>query len=213
MDLRRFDRPKSDAARFTLGLVGASKMVKDPRWAIEVLRHLRRHDERYRLLLIRGRLQDPSAATRSYVEALGQDLAELEPSGAVQVLAHTCDVPGVLEDVGVVLSTSVRESFHMGLVEGAASGAVPVVRDWPFFPGAARDLFLSDWVVDTPEDAAIRILAATSTDEAWRATGRSAAEHVIGRWDWQVVKHDFDRLLAPVSAGGQSPEPSGTSEA
>ena len=53
-----------------------------------------------------------------------------------------------------MLSSSVRESFHMGLVEAVASGALPVVRDWPFFPGAARTLFPPDWVVDSPAEAA-----------------------------------------------------------
>lgn len=195
MELRRFERRKPDAARFTLGVVGASKLVKDPRWAIEVLRHLRRHDERYRLLLIRGRLQDPTDAAREYARGLNDDLAELEPAGAVQVLGHTDDVPAALADVGVVVSSSVRESFHMGLVEGAASGAVPVVRDWPYFPGAARQLFPHDWVVDGPEAAADRILAATSSEQVWRSTGQAAAEHVVGRWDWQVVRLELERLL------------------
>ncbi len=159
MELEKFVRPKEDDARFTLAVVGASKIVKDPRWAIDVVRHLRKHDERYRLLLIRSKFQDTSAATHEYAEALEQDLAELEPIGAVVPMKHTDDVPAALQEVGVVISSSVRESFHMGLVEGVASGALPVVRDWPFFPGAARRLFPEDWVVDTPEQAAERILA------------------------------------------------------
>jgi glycosyltransferase involved in cell wall biosynthesis len=195
MDLRPFLRPKVDDARFTLGVVGASKMVKDPRWAIEVLRHLRRHDDRYRLVLIRGKLQDPSQAARAYAEDLRRDLEELEPCGAVEVLGHTDDVPAALEDIGIVVSSSVRESFHMGLVEGAASGAVPVVRNWPFFPGAAARLFPPDWVVDTPEQAAERILAVNQTAEGWHAASEEASRYVIDRWDWQVVQRDFDRLL------------------
>jgi glycosyltransferase involved in cell wall biosynthesis len=195
MDLRPFLRPKVDDARFTLGVVGASKMVKDPRWAIEVLRHLRRHDDRYRLVLIRGKLQDPSQAARAYAEDLRRDLEELEPCGAVEVLGHTDDVPAALEDIGIVVSSSVRESFHMGLVEGVASRAVPVVRNWPFFPGAAARLFPPDWVVDTPEQAAERILAVNQTAEGWRAASEEASRYVIDRWDWQVVQPDFDRLL------------------
>jgi glycosyltransferase involved in cell wall biosynthesis len=195
MDLRRMVRPKPDHARFTLGIVGASKVVKDPLWAIEVLRHVRNHDERYRLHLIRANLQDSAPGTKEYAEALRQDLAELEPLGAVQRLSHTDDVPGALQEVGVVVSSSVRESFHMGLVEGAASGAVPVVREWPFFPGSARKLFPGDWVVDSPEQAAARILEVTSSEEAWRAQGAEASKHVLQRWDWSVVCPEFERLL------------------
>jgi glycosyltransferase involved in cell wall biosynthesis len=195
MQLQRFPGPKTDDARFTLGVIGASKPVKDSRWAVEVLRELRRHDDRYRLVLLRGKIIDESAATHEYAEALRHDLDELEPSGAVTVLGHTDDVPAALRDIGVVVSSSVRESFHMGLVEGAASGAVPVVRDWPFFPGAARQLFPHDWVVGTPKQAAERILDATSSEEVWRATGQAVAQHVLERWDWPVVRPQFERLL------------------
>lgn len=202
MDLQRFVRPKPADARFTLGVVGASKLVKDPRWAIEVLRELRKHDVRYRLHMIRAKFQDSGAGTAKYAEALQADLDELVPSGAVVPLKHTDDVPAVLEPVGVVLSSSVRESFHMGLVEGVASGALPVVRDWPFFPGAARRLFPADWVVGTPAEAAARILALTADERTWRETTAEAAQLVLERWDWSVVSRDFERLLGPMGRGG-----------
>jgi len=81
------------------------------------------------------------------------------------------DMPAALTEVGVVISSSVRESFHLGVVEGAASGAVPVVRDWPFFAGrkaSARALFPAGWVVGSPAEAAERIRAATASEEVWR---------------------------------------------
>ncbi|MGW4155724.1 glycosyltransferase family 1 protein [Micromonospora chersina] len=200
MELHRYAVPKPSAdARFTLGLIGLSSLAKDPRWALAVLRELRRRDERYQLKLIGDDLRASlSPAVRAYVAQLDAELAELEPSGAVVRTGRTEDVPGALTDVGVILSTSVRESFHCGLVEGAASGAVPVVRDWPFFAGrphSARNLFPSDWVVSTPEEAAERILAVTASEETWREAGRSAASHVLSTWDWSVTQKDFDRLL------------------
>ncbi|HEX6873508.1 MAG TPA: glycosyltransferase, partial [Micromonosporaceae bacterium] len=189
----------SDQARFNLGLVGISAVAKDPRWAMQVLRLLREHDPRYRLLLIGSDVDPkPSAAAKRYHEKYERDLAELEPSGAVRRLGHTSDVPQALTEVGVILSSSVRESFHCALVEGAASGAVPVVRDWPFFAGkahSARTLFPADWVVDTPEEAAKRILTVTATADGWREEGQAAAEHAITNWDWSVTQRQFDELL------------------
>jgi len=199
MDLRGYDRPKPDSARFTVGLVGISAVAKDPRWAVRVLRILRQHDERYRLLLIGADLDGHrSQAGRQYQRRFEADLRELEPSGAVRRYGQTDDVPAVLTGVGVILSSSVRESFHCGLVEGAASHAVPVVRDWPFFAGrrnGARTLFPADWVVDTPEQAAARILATTSSDEVWRRTGAAAAAHALTTWDWSVTAPMYDNLL------------------
>jgi hypothetical protein len=100
----------------------------------------------------------------------------------------------------VIVSSSVRESFHCGLVEGAASGAVPVVRDWPFFAGrphGARTVFPADWVVATPEEAADRIRALTATEDVWLAAGAAAAEYAMATWDWSVTQTGYDRLLLP----------------
>ncbi|WBB71770.1 glycosyltransferase [Micromonospora sp. WMMD1128] len=199
MDLRAFGRPKDDEARFTLGLVGIKAVAKDPRWAVEVLRHLRAHDERYRLLLFGRDLDaDASPDSRRYWDGFLADIAELEPAGAVVRVGQVDDVPAALSRVGVILSSSVRESFHCGLVEGAASGAVPVVRDWPFFagrPASARSLFPADWVVDGPAEAAERILAVTATEDSWRKAGESAAEHAVATWDWPPVERQFDQLV------------------
>ena len=85
-------------------------------------------------------------------------------------------------------------------MEGAASGAVPVVRDWPFFagrPNGARTLYPPGWVVGTPEEAAERILEVTATEESWREAGARAAEHAMTCWDWTVVAPRFDRLILP----------------
>lgn len=195
-DLHGWDRPKPADARFTLGLVGISAVAKDPRWAIEVLRRLRAVDDRYRLLLIGDDLRgDTSVAARRYQRAYADDLRELEPCGAVRRLGQTDDVPAALTGVGTILSSSVRESFHWGLVEGAASHAVPVVRDWTFFPGAAARLFPAGWVAATPEQAAERVLAATASEEVWRKAGADAAAHVLSTWDATVTAEGYDRLL------------------
>lgn len=199
MTLDRYRRDKPDAARFTVGLVGVNSVAKDPRWAVRVLGLLRERDPRYRLVLIGAGL-DPAAspAVREYDRLLAADLAPWEATGAAVRVGHTTDVPAALREVGVILSSSVRESFHCALVEGAASGAVPVVRDWPFFAGrphGARTLFPADWVVDTPAEAAARILATTATDAAWRREGRAAAEHAARTWDWSVTAERYDRLL------------------
>jgi glycosyltransferase involved in cell wall biosynthesis len=206
MDLAPFQRPKEAGARHTLGLIGIAQIAKDPRWGFEVLRLLRAHDDRYRLLLVGGGL-DPSlsSAVRDYHDRLERDLAELEPSGAVRRLGQLDDIPAALAEVGVILSTSVREGAPCGLVEGAASGAVPVVRDWPFFAGrrcGARTLFPAEWVVGSPQEAAARILAVTADEETWCKTGQAAAEHALATWDWTVIQHDFDRLLLPGGAVG-----------
>ncbi|WFE39463.1 glycosyltransferase [Micromonospora sp. WMMD998] len=197
LDLRAHALPKPPEARFTLAVVGADTAAKDARWAVAVLRLLRAEDRRYRLLLV-GDGPDSVTGTvnKRHQAELVHDLAEL--GSAVTYLDEVTDVPQVLTGVGVILSSSTREAFHCALVEGAASGAVPVVRDWPFLadlPHGPRTLFPADWVVETPDDAAKRILTATSSDEPWRSEGAAAADHALSTWDWAVVRRGYDELF------------------
>jgi glycosyltransferase involved in cell wall biosynthesis len=198
-DLTGYARPKPPEARFRLGLVGWNAVAKDPLWALDVLRALRAEDERYTIDLVGSDFAthlSPTAAR--YGERLERELAELEAAGAVRRVGQTDDVAGALSQIGTVLSTSVRESFHAGLVEGAASGAVPVVRDWPFFAGratSARTLYPGPWVVATPADAAQRVLGATADEDTWRAAGTAAAAHALATWDWSVVRPGYERLF------------------
>ncbi|HEX2143167.1 MAG TPA: hypothetical protein VHG10_01540 [Glycomyces sp.] len=198
--LSDFVREKSPDARFNLGMVGVGQVVKDPLWSVEVLRLLREEDERYRLLLVGDDMdRNFSHATRKYRNRMEKELAPLVKAGAVLRLGPTDDVASKLTDVGFILSSSVRESAHLGLMEGAASGAVPVVRDWPYFAGmthgGARTVYPHDWVVDTPAAAAQRILRINATEEGWRDNAKLASEHTLSTWDWSVVSADFDELF------------------
>ncbi|MFB7913389.1 glycosyltransferase [Streptomyces sp. NPDC056061] len=199
MELSGFVRPKSAEARFNLGLIGVSQVAKDPLWAVDVLKRLRKQDERYRLLLV-GNDMDPktSRATKDYRKQFEKELEPLVESGAVVRLGPTDDVPAALTDIGVILSSSVREGCHVGLMEGAASAAVPVVRDWPFYSGqanSARTLYPKGWVVASPEEAAERVLEVTATESAWESAGRAASDHAVSTWDWSVVQNHFDEVF------------------
>jgi glycosyltransferase involved in cell wall biosynthesis len=198
VDLRRFERPKPDDARFTLAVVGYGVVAKDPLWAVETLAVLRMHDRRYRLLLVGDDL-DPAgpAGAAGYRRRLEERITAPDVAGAVERVPFTADVPDLLRRVGVVVSSSVRESFHLGLVEGAASGAVPVVRDWPLFAavGGPRDLFPADWVATVPAAAAARVLSLTADAATWRAAGAAASEWVTVRYDARTTRPRYDDLL------------------
>lgn len=102
----------------------------------------------------------------------------------------------MLRRVGVILSTSRFEGTHEALLQGAASGALPVVRNWPELRawGGPASIYPPEWVVDSPQAAAARILAATPTPPA------SEDAHEAQRWaletmDWDVVRPAFDAVV------------------
>lgn len=197
-----FTDEKGPGARHTLAMVGHNSAVKDPDFALDVLDAVLTHQPEARLLLIgstiteTSRAQGPAAAgyTRDFLRRVEPYLA----SGHVRITGETDDVAGALRDVGFILSTSRRESFHQGLIEGALSGAVPVTRDWPIMaPFGGPASFLPDrWVARTPAEFADRVVPLMTDDAAWaeeRRRCRAEAATVVGSADAAAL-HE---VLAP----------------
>lgn len=178
----------------TLALVGWAKRVKDPLWAVEVLAGLRARGGDWRLRLIGDDFQPGGVATsQEYADQFAERIARPDVVDHVDLVPQTDDVAREVAGVGFVLSASIRESFHLGLVEGVLGGAVPVVRDWPFFAarhGAAR-LFPPDWVVPDVDAAVDRIW--TLRDAADRDDA-AAASHAEARARFDP-EHTTDALL------------------
>lgn len=180
-------------APHTLGLVGWGKEVKDPLWALEVLALLRARGGPWRLRLV-GPGPEPGRVVTSneYAERLTARLAMDDVAGAVDVIPYTDDVAAEVARMGFILSASRRESFHLGLVEGVLGGAVPVVRNWPFYArqGGAAALFPPTWVVDDPAAAADRIWSLR--EESDRAREAAAARTFVReRFDPQRTRAEL----------------------
>lgn len=192
--LTDYRRPKKDGSPRTLAMVGWGSRRKDPAWALDVLDLLRQEDPAWRLLLIgadfpRGEAVPAAEAkegetVRARLEALGE---------AVTVTGQTDQVPELLRDAGVIVSSSRREGTHEGFIQGVASGALPVCRDWPDVAawGGPAAMFPSHWVVRTPAEAAQRIRA-LADDEGYRA---EQARWAMEQRDWSVVRGTYDELL------------------
>ncbi|MDU0349477.1 glycosyltransferase [Actinomyces sp. MRS3W] len=195
--LTRFRLPKEPDARRTVALVGWAALRKDPAWALDVFDALRAADPTWHLLLIGpdfpARL---SPEERIYADAVTARLTAL--GGHVAITGRTEDVPRHLQHAAVILSSSRREGTHEGFIEGVASGALPVVRNWPDVArwGGPAALFPAEWVVETPQEAAARILAlASDTDYC-----RRQQEHILRTNDWTHVRTHYDALFLGAEA-------------
>ena len=180
-----YARPKAEGARTTMGMIGWGRRVKDPLWALDLLGR----DPSWRLVLVGpGPGEGTSASERAYFRELEARLAEPAVAERVRVLGWTDDVPEALREIGVVLSTSRREGCHRGLIEGAASGAVPVVRDWPLL--AARHgpggLVPAEWVVHDLDAAAARVRSVTQPDQ-WPAASEETAQVAARTFDGEAA--------------------------
>lgn len=198
VDVARFDgADRAAALPRTLALVGWSQKVKDPLWALEVLAQLRSHDPRWRLKLIGTDFNVGSVhSSHEYIDTFLRRLVGDDVVGAVDFVDFTDDLPSVLGSVDFILSSSLRESFGVGLVEGVAAGAVPVVRDWPMFRerGGPYTLFPPEWIVSDVDAAATRIDAVSGPDE-WRAASSHAKEVVAQRFDVEQVAQRYRDVL------------------
>lgn len=199
--LRRFDHPRQQDTDHTLAMVVWGRAVKDPLWTVELLAQLRRHDPRWRLLLIGHPFPKVLPPTgRAYARRFAERVREADVQPAIELVPYTEQLAPVLARAGWVVSSSVRESWGVGPVEAVAAGAVPVIRNWPLFArwGGAHRIYPDDWVVDSLKEAEQRILRITEggrRTEVALAAGKLLADLV----DPETAAADYRRALTTVA--------------
>lgn len=191
IDTRAFDRPKYEGSVFNLGMVGIAPMRKRIDRALDILEALKQRDGRY-CLHIKG--AHPSQypwvwsrqEERAYYRSIWERINTAPWGNSVVFDPPGRDVAEWFRMVGVLLSMSDFESFHMAVGEGMSSGTLPVVWNWD----GARTIWTPRAVVSSVSEAVDRI-------EAWRwdpdavespsqsrrfVSERYGIEEVRGRW-------------------------------
>jgi len=193
VDLPELQRTKRPEAARTIGLVGWNKVSKDPQWAFDVVEKLRETDPTWRLLLV-GETAPANTGADGYYEDLTRRILKFKD--AVEVTGFTEDLSTTLTRVGVILSSSRLEGQHDSLVQGVASGALPVVRDWPDLVrwGGAGAVYPKEWVVATAADAAARIEAAGPAPSV-SPEAKAAQSWVAKHYDPDKLQQTFDAVV------------------
>jgi glycosyltransferase involved in cell wall biosynthesis/spore maturation protein CgeB len=180
-------RDKAAGARFNLGFVGIVPARKRLDKALDVLRLLRIRDDRFRLFIKGKRPEDfPWMANRPeemsfYEEQYRRIEADPLLVGAVTFDAQGDDMADWYRNIGIVLSVSDFESFHLTLPDGAASGAVPGSLAWP----GADQIYPTDWLhADAGELAAY---ISSLDDESWSQAAAAAQDYVVSEFDSRKV--------------------------
>lgn len=197
-------RRKSVDAKFHLGIAGIVPILKRPDRALDLLERLLEVNDRF-VLHVRGRnpwdyawmWRDP--VIRDAYESFYDRLRE-NP----ELLAHVAfdefgpDMGQWFRRVGWMLSPSSRETFHLAPVEGMVGGAVPVVWERE----GAREIFASDWVHDSTQDAADFILKTCASDQAYEAEAQAARE-----WSQRFTVDNVSRAWVDVIFGAPQATP------
>jgi glycosyltransferase involved in cell wall biosynthesis len=141
IDTARFRLGTPD--RFRVGWVGHIEPKKNPMLLMQIAQRTQQLDPRY-TFHVAGSFTD--LRTMRYLRQMQQTL---RLGGTVHFCGQVADMPTWYADKGVLLSTSMYESFGMNIGEAMAVGAFPVVHH---FPGADL-LWPSECLFSSVDDA------------------------------------------------------------
>nr|WP_051388241.1 glycosyltransferase [Priestia megaterium] len=159
VDVDRFKLPKKQNSEYHLGILGILPKLKRLDRALSILEKLCEEDDKYKLY-IKGKLPDELPWINNRPEELSyyrQVFERIEKSpwkNNIVFDPHGDDVADWFSNINYILSTSEIESFHLAPMEGMASGAIPVVFNWP----GAETLYPKENIVNGVNEAVQVIL-------------------------------------------------------
>lgn len=181
---------KKDNARFVIGFVGMVPRSKRLDKALDVIERLVEQDSRYQLRIKGKTPQDyPWMLNRKDEMAFyDEQYARIERLNAkhpdaVRFDGFGPDMAEWYSEVGIVLSVSDFESFHLTLADGAASEALPTSLAWP----GSDLIYPHEWLDSSVDGIVQRILA-------WDGEVDEYRQFVAERFDVKKVTEDVSMV-------------------
>ncbi|MFO7961287.1 MAG: glycosyltransferase family 4 protein [Nitriliruptoraceae bacterium] len=196
IDMLPFDRPKLPGTHRTLGMIGLLPALKRLDRALDLLELLLDDDPSWQLRLAGALPWDAPwvwarlTERQFFRDQLDRIRTSRRLARAVRFDGRVDNIPGWLAGIGTIVSVSDLESFHLGLAEGMASRAVPVILERE----GAAELFPGTPIHPDVPAAAAWLAGLDATDRL--ALGRQARQTVVERYDLEVVGRRWvERLL------------------
>lgn len=183
IDTVDLDRPKLGGAEFHIGVLGIVPFVKRPDRAVDLLERLLEQDDRY-VLHLRGRMPweyqhewKKNLQQQTYLDFFQRIRESPSLRSSIVFEPFGADVGSWFRKIGVILSPSSFESFHLATAEGMASGSLPIVwsRD------GAIEIFGQSNVYGDCAKMTERILKIR--DPETRARSSETARRTASSWD------------------------------
>jgi len=195
IDWHGLARPKLPEAAFTLGLVGINPFAhKRFDRAVDFFARLHARDPRF-TLAVRSVMPwqidwvwNNQTDTRAQFEAVFQRIfADPDLAAAIRFDPPGPDMEEWYRGIGTILSSSDSEGCHTSVMEGMASGAYPVVHNWP----GAQGLF-APYVYDDISEAIDYLIA--FAEAADPDTARAALSDKMRQHDVETFAQTFMKL-------------------
>jgi glycosyltransferase involved in cell wall biosynthesis len=199
--LNGFARPKGRHAARTLAMVGYSNLNKHPLMGAEILAFLHKQDPEWRLQLYGHpwNVETLTGAEREYHDRFWAFVRDNNLNEAVEIMPYTNDIPAALQDVGFILSCSWREGTHEAVLEGMATGCVPVIRRWPMVSqyGAPESSYPGITCFDTIEEA-VAIIEASAAPADFERASKASIDYAMTNFDIEAVFPKFSAFMREV---------------
>lgn len=196
VDVVDLNRPKRPGSEFRIGLLGYVPFLKRPDRALDLVEMLLAEDSRY-VLHIKGRppweyphvWNDP-CERQLYLEFFARIRNSRVLRNKVVFESFSPAVGNWFRKIGIIVSPSDRETFHLAAAEGMASGSVPIV--WA--REGALDIFGDELVYDDTSsrvDAVLRLrdpeIQFVRAEEMRIQASRWSMDRVIDQWKTLVL--------------------------
>ncbi|PVE15864.1 glycosyltransferase [Arthrobacter sp. Bz4] len=197
VDLGELAYSKLSSSRWNIGMVGAVPQNKRLDKALDVLEALRIREPRFQLFVKGKSPKDlPWMMTRKKEVSFYDDQrarVEVSPllQNAVTFEPHGDDMSDWYTKIGVVISLSDFESFHLTLADGAASGAVATSLNWP----GADLIYPGSWISPDISSMVEQILSKTSTEHVWRESAAQCKQFASESFDEQIIFPIFKNAI------------------
>lgn len=129
IDFSNFETSKTFNARFHIGMVQWGDSNKNPLLALQVLEKLVSIDSRFKMKFAGLPFNKPTNEIEEAYQKLFEGKAA-QLSSNIEFSGFVDDMNVWYKDVGFVINCSNRESQSVSVCEGAATGAIPVIKEW-----------------------------------------------------------------------------------
>lgn len=198
IDIADLDRPKLPGSGYRLGLLGYVPFLKRPDRALDLVEMLLAEDSQY-VLHIKGRppweyphvWNDPHER-QLYLEFFARIRNSSILRNKVVFEPFSPAVGSWLRKIGIMVSPSDRETFHLAVAEGMASGSVPVVwaRDGAF------DIFGTDLIFGDTRSMVNTVLGLR--DPQIRSSRAAEMRIQASRWSMDRVIQEWKALVLDI---------------